>query len=121
MRSLVRRNRFLDLMAAAVAAGTLSACGGASEPSTQGPTSQAGDGAAAGKQLFGQRCAACHSLTDANSTATIGPNLDEVQPNAQRVEEKVRNGGGGMPAFETQLNDEQIRAVAAYVAQAAGS
>ena len=90
-------------MAAAVTAGTLSACGGASEPSTQGPTSQAGDGAAA------------------NSTATIGPNLDEVQPNAQRVEEKVRNGGGGMPAFETQLNDEQIRAVAAYVAQAAGS
>ena len=33
---------------------------------------------------------------------------------------KVEDGGGGMPAFAGQLSPEQIRDVAAFVAQNAG-
>jgi mono/diheme cytochrome c family protein len=31
-----------------------------------------------GKQLFASKCAACHTLSHANSTGTVGPNLDVV-------------------------------------------
>jgi mono/diheme cytochrome c family protein len=31
-----------------------------------------------GKQLFGQNCASCHTLADAKSTGTVGPNLDDA-------------------------------------------
>ncbi len=31
-----------------------------------------------GKQLFVAKCAACHTLSHANSTGTVGPNLDVV-------------------------------------------
>lgn len=112
----MRSKPSLGLLAAVVAAGTLGACGGASTSTSSAPS----DGTAVGKQLFSQRCAACHSLADANSNATIGPNLDEARASTQRIEDQVRNGGGAMPAFESQLDDEQIRAVAAYVAEAAG-
>ncbi len=98
-------------------AATLAACGGADEESVTPPSDAT---ASDGRELFAQRCAACHSLADAKANGTVGPNLDEVRPSAQRVEGKVRNGGGGMPAFEGQLSDSQIRAVASYVAEVAG-
>ena len=31
-----------------------------------------------GKQLFGEKCASCHTLADAQSTGTVGPNLDDA-------------------------------------------
>ncbi len=31
-----------------------------------------------GKQLFVTRCGACHTLTHANTTGTVGPNLDDA-------------------------------------------
>jgi sulfite dehydrogenase len=65
-------------------------------------------------------CATCHTLADAGSSGPIGPVLDELKPDAQRVEAAVRNGLGVMPAYEGSLSDEQIEAVAAYVAKASG-
>jgi mono/diheme cytochrome c family protein len=38
----------------------------------------------------------------------------------EEVEEQVRNGGGGMPAFGDQLSDAEIEAVATYVSESAG-
>jgi mono/diheme cytochrome c family protein len=32
------------------------------------------------------------------------------------MEEQIRKGGNGMPAFEGQLTDEQIKALAEYLA-----
>jgi sulfite dehydrogenase len=32
----------------------------------------------AGKQLFVQRCAACHALADAGTASTVGPDLDDA-------------------------------------------
>ncbi len=75
----------------------------------------------AGREVFGEAgCGGCHTLEDANATGTIGVNLDERQPSAAEVEQAVREGPDAMPSFEEQLDDEQIRNVSAYVAEASG-
>jgi mono/diheme cytochrome c family protein len=81
---------------------------------------EAGGGPTDGKAIFTQSCGSCHVLSDAGTTGTIGPNLDGTQLTLQEIAQQVRNGGGGMPAFEGQLSDEQIDAVADYVAKSAG-
>ncbi len=60
-------------------------------------------------------CGGCHTLEAAGSSGSIGPNLDESQPDAALVVERVTNGMGAMPAFEGQLDEQQIQDVAAYV------
>ncbi len=81
----------------------------------------AGD-AAAGKQVFETAgCVACHTLADAGSTGTVGPNLDEAKPPATLVVERVTNGAGAMPSFEDKLSEQQIQDVAAYVSSVAGT
>jgi cytochrome c6 len=76
---------------------------------------------ARGKQVFVTAgCGACHTLSDAGSTAVVGPDLDAAEPSAALVEQRVRNGQGVMPAFAGTLSDEQIDAVAAYVSSVAG-
>lgn len=75
--------------------------------------------AQAGEQVFASAgCSNCHTLAAAGATGQVGPNLDELQPSVDQVVEQVTNGGGGMPAFDETLTDEQIRAVAAFVAEA---
>ena len=62
-------------------------------------------------------CATCHSLDDANSSGNIGPNLNEIKPDISRVLMAVTNGIGVMPAYQGQLSDEEINAVATYVVE----
>ena len=62
-------------------------------------------------------CATCHSLGDANSNGNIGPNLNEIKPDISRVLMAVTNGIGVMPAYQGQLSDEEINAVATYVVE----
>ena len=64
-------------------------------------------------------CALCHTLADAGATANVGPSLDELKPDAQRVTQAVKAGIGAMPPY-TQLSAEQIQALARYVARASG-
>ncbi len=84
----------------------------------------ASDGDDAGRRLFTKDatppCALCHTLADAGATANVGPSLDELKPDAQRVTQAVKAGIGAMPAY-TQLSDEQIQALARYVARASGA
>ena len=87
------------------------------EPTTGETTG--GDEQALGREVFVANCGSCHVLADAETSGSVGPNLDQLAPDAATVEQQVRNGGGGMPAFEGRLSDEQIEAVAAYVAEAA--
>ena len=70
-----------------------------------------------GKEVFLEsgNCAACHSLADAESNANIGPNLNEIRPEIQRIIIAVKNGIGVMPAMEGVLSNEEIEAVAHYV------
>ena len=71
---------------------------------------------AAGRDVFVAQCGSCHTLSDAGTSGTIGPNLDETTLEEDDIEEQVREGGGGMPSFEGQLSDDEIEAVAEYVA-----
>ena len=75
---------------------------------------------ALGKQVFATAgCASCHTLADSGATGSVGPDLDAATPPASLVADRVRNGQGAMPSFAGQLSDEEIAAVAAYVAGAA--
>jgi mono/diheme cytochrome c family protein len=60
-------------------------------------------------------CGACHVFTPANSEGAVGPPLDGIDLSKDEIEQQVRNGGGGMPAFGDRLSDEEIEAVADYV------
>jgi plastocyanin len=93
-------------------------CGGGSED------------VATGKQLFTQRCGSCHTLADAGTKGTIGPNLDDafkqdIADGLGRdtvegvVDEQIKvPQGGQMPANLVKGDDR--KAVAAYVAGAVG-
>jgi len=72
------------------------------------------------KEVFVQNCGGCHTLADAGTSGTVGPNLDLLKPPLDRAIQQIKNGGGGMPAFEDQLSEEQIRALAEYVVKATG-
>ena len=65
-------------------------------------------------------CTGCHTLKDAGSTGSVGPNLDDAKPSASLVVDRVTNGQGGMPPFAGKLSSAQIQAVAAYVSIVAG-
>ena len=107
----------------------LAACGGSSGSSSSSSSalqasSSSGGGAenasAEGKQVFTQNCGGCHTLKDAGTTGSVGPNLDELQPPKATVVRQVNNGGGPMPAFKGKLTPAQIDAVATYVSTVAG-
>lgn len=86
------------------------------------PAQAAGDDAV-GRKLFTELasppCALCHVLAAAGTTGKIGPNLDELKPDADRVARAVKQGVGVMPPYEA-LTDEQIDVLARYVARASG-
>jgi cytochrome c553 len=92
-----------------------------------GTTTETGGGVqgdpVAGKAVFtgSAGCTGCHTLSDAGSTGTIGPNLDDAKPSEELVVDRVTNGQGAMPSFKDTLSEKQIADVAAYVSQAAGS
>ena len=66
-------------------------------------------------------CAACHSLKDAGSNGMIGPNLNEIRPDIERVKNAVTNGIGVMPAYLGILSNEEIDAVSYYVSESANN
>jgi mono/diheme cytochrome c family protein len=77
--------------------------------------------AAAGKVVFTTNCGSCHTLSDAGTTGSVGPNLDDLKPANDRVVKQVTNGGTVMPAFGGTLTEQQIADVAAYVSSVAGT
>ncbi len=79
--------------------------------------------AEAGKAVFlgSSGCGTCHTLSDAGTSGTVGPNLDDAQPSHDLVVDRVTNGQGAMPSFSASLSEQQIQDVAAYVSSVAGS
>jgi cytochrome c oxidase subunit II len=88
-----------------------------------------------GKTLFTQAaqpaCASCHTLKDAGSTGTTGPNLDEAIPklddafikqSIQDPDAKVTAGfpAGIMPRYGDTLSDTQVDALVKYLKEVAG-
>jgi mono/diheme cytochrome c family protein len=128
--------RVVPLILALVALVLVAACGGSDEttPSPETvvgtvPTEDDGGGGggevegdpAAGKEIFASTgCGSCHTLSDAGTTGTIGPNLDESSVDFAAAVEQITNGGGGMQAYSGTLSEEEIANVAAYVVSARG-
>jgi mono/diheme cytochrome c family protein len=92
----------------------------AAAPAASSPIPLNADAAAGAKVFASAGCGSCHTLSAAKSGGQVGPNLDDAKPGYDTVLAKVTNGGGGMPSFGGQLSDQQIRDVAAYVAENAG-
>jgi mono/diheme cytochrome c family protein len=90
-----------------------------------------------GKQLFATSCGGCHTLADAATAGTVGPNLDDAF-RAARSEaggdfdestifdvtlDQMRLAAPPMPRFDSgpqKLPEEDLRDIAAYVASVAG-
>jgi hypothetical protein len=82
-----------------------------------------GGGAASpgGKVFASAGCGGCHTLKAADAKGQVGPNLDELKPDATTVEHQVRVGGNGMPSFRARLSSRQISLVADFVADSSRS
>lgn len=99
----------------------LVACGG-------DPDSLMGDGneggRARGRALFvgGTQppCGSCHTLADAGTQGTAGPDLDDLTLPANVVREALTAGHGALPALGDQLDPEEIDLLAGYVSGVAG-
>lgn len=120
--------------AVAVGALVLAGCGSVGYQDASGNTT-------AGKTLFTQKCGSCHTLDDAGTSSTIGPDLDAgffqfraELDDEQNAEDTVRQvvraqiayptvrpstGAPGMPA--DIVEGEEAEDVAAYVASVAGT
>ncbi len=124
------RARGLLPLALAGAALLAAGCGGRAVDSSGADTNN-------GKQLFAKNCGGCHTLADAGTAGTIGPNLDDAF-RAARTEEggsfndstifdvtldQMKLAASPMPRFDTgpqKLPEQDLEDIAAYVASVAG-
>ena len=111
-------HRLAPLLAAAgLAVLPLAGCGGDDGGESAGPPPQQvvdqGD-ATAGREVFGQNCAACHG---GDGQGGSGPRLagEQAYTDPEAVVGQIRNGGGGMPAFEDRLSAQELADVSAFV------
>lgn len=79
----------------------------------------------AGRSVFEKHCGSCHTIEGRVAHPTFIespiPNLDEVRPRAEYVNERVSQGGFDMPTISQELSPAQLADVVAYVANIAGS
>jgi cytochrome c6 len=89
----------------------LAGCGGSDSDSD-------GGGEQSPRDQFAGTCGSCHTLEDAGTDGSFGPNLDELAPDKERVLAAIETGPGEMP--DGLLDGAAADAVAGYVAGAAG-
>jgi mono/diheme cytochrome c family protein len=84
---------------------------------TPAPKPQAGPG----RDLFASNCGSCHTLEAAGTSGEIGPNLDDLKPDAARVLAAIETGGTGSGQMPRDLvQGQQAERVAQFVAANAG-
>jgi ubiquinol-cytochrome c reductase cytochrome c subunit len=120
--------RPLCLALIGAAALLLSGCAGRAADATGADTAQ-------GKELFVKNCGSCHTLQDAATAGTVGPNLDDAFFAArnqagfdestffQITLDQMRLAAPPMPDFDKppqKLPEDQLVNIAAYVASVAG-
>lgn len=98
------------LIAVVCASLLIVACG--AENSTTATGANPGDG----KQIYADMdCGSCHTFAPAGSSGTRGPSLDGNTLTRDQIVEQIQGGGGGMPSYATDLNDQQLEALAQFV------
>jgi len=104
----------LDGTLTQVRAGGAGEGGGHAGESPEEPTESGAGDPAAGEQVFLDNCSGCHGVNGRGGNG--GPTLANAS-DLERVVAQVRNGGGGMPAFEGSLSRQLINDVSAYVTE----
>jgi mono/diheme cytochrome c family protein len=118
-----RRAALCSVMVTALGAAALNGCGGTGVPSA------ASVDLTKGKQLFTATCGSCHTLADAGTGGTIGPDLDSAYAGDRiigmknssfeaLVRQQIDLADPPMPRHLLQGADAND--VAAYVAKVAG-
>jgi mono/diheme cytochrome c family protein len=102
-------SRAVRIVGFLLAGALLTGCGGSS--SSDG-------GGTDGKSLFTGTCGTCHTLKDAGTSGTFGPNLDDIKPDKATVLKTIAEGPGSMP--DHLFKGPQADKVATYVASVAG-
>ncbi len=106
-------------LAAVAVAALLAGCGGGDDEGGGGEPAGGGGGAPDGEQLFASRCGSCHTLSAAGTDGSVGPDLDDLKPDAARVLTAIETAPGVMP--EGLAEGAEAQAIADYVAGAAGA
>lgn len=90
----------------AAIAGSLSACGS---------NEAKGNASTDAETIYKQNCLSCHG---AELQGKIGPSLKQIGGSLtkQEITDILHNGKGGMPSFEKRLDQTQIDALAAWLA-----
>lgn len=73
-----------------------------------------GEGLPDGEQLYNSTCATCHG---GDGQGAIGPQLAGVVADKYTPEQHIAivlNGRGGMPAFASSLDDDELAAIVKY-------
>jgi mono/diheme cytochrome c family protein len=118
---LTIRKLLVPAVLAAVAFGS-AGCGAVGRVTSGDPS--------AGKQLFTQNCGACHTLADAGTTGTVGPNLDDAFSSDKQQgfhDQTIKDVIRGQIAYPEKpmpanlVSGQQADDVATYVAQCAGN
>jgi mono/diheme cytochrome c family protein len=113
-----RRIRWLMRISAIICSGCvayLTMCGFLQPTPADASDSKRGD-KVAGAILFHERgCEHCHGA-DGNG-GSLGPNLSNIgkRRNKIEIERQIRNGGGGMPAFQEVLLPDEIEDLVAFL------
>jgi mono/diheme cytochrome c family protein len=81
-------------------------------------SSGSGSGGIDAKSTFASTCGGCHTLKAADTNGQVGPNLDEIKPDAETVKKTIKEGPSVMPA--NLLEGAEADAVAQFVADNAG-
>ncbi|GGD54109.1 c-type cytochrome [Paenibacillus nasutitermitis] len=70
---------------------------------------------ATAEAVYKQQCISCHA---ADLAGAVGPNLQKVgaRLDAEQISTRIQNGGGGMPAYKGNLTDDEIGALAEWLA-----
>ncbi|MGO4547635.1 cytochrome c [Paenibacillus sp. 2TAB23] len=100
---------------------SLAACGGnktnngAKDETPADNNGNATVNTAEAESLYGKNCVSCHAV---DLGGGVGPNLQHVgaEMSADQITTQISNGGNGMPAYKGQLKDEEIAALASWLA-----
>ncbi len=71
-----------------------------------------------GRDLFVDNCGSCHTLEAAGTQGAIGPDLDELRPDRERVLAAIEQGPGAMPS--NLVSGQEAEQVAEFVAGTGG-
>lgn len=126
---MTMRKTAMLLLSAALIAGLSAACAGQKQgaapggavtspaPAPTAGTAAGGPTAANAEEIYKQNCISCHG---ANQEGKLGPNTNIQKVGGklskEQISNKILNGGGGMVAFKGKLKDNEVAALADWLA-----